>query len=79
MKNIVATDVICPFYHAEDRQKLYCEGVADNCSLHIAFFSPSAKKRYRTNRCTTWDWSRCRVARMLNERWLEEAGVPPEQ
>lgn len=71
MKHYVCTEAICPYYRMEERQKLYCEGVEEGMTLHVAFGSPKMQERYKAGRCCSWAWADCRIARMLNQKWEE--------
>ena len=52
MKHRADVLVKCPYYKFEEKQKIFCEGVQEGTSLHLAFNTPSNlkdyKKRYRT-------------------------------
>jgi hypothetical protein len=71
MKRYVSSYVLCPFYHSEDSQKLYCEGVMSGTSIHLAFDTPYNKKNYRNKLCCR-DYSRCYINRMLEEKYRDE-------
>ncbi len=61
-RHTVSYEAQCPFYRAEERNMIYCEGVEDNSSIHTAF-AGSAEK-YKTRYCCG-DWEKCRIAKML--------------
>lgn len=61
-RHTVSYEAQCPFYRAEERNMIYCEGVEDNSSIHNAF-AGSAEK-YKTRYCCG-DWEKCRIAKML--------------
>ena len=66
-RHTVSYEAQCPFYRAEERNMIYCEGVEDNSSIHNAF-AGSAEK-YKTRYCCG-DWEKCRIAKML---WSKDA------
>lgn len=61
----------CPFYKEEDRQKIICEGVVDNSSIHVAFSSPTQKGEYCRQFCYR-HYDDCLVADMLYCKYDEE-------
>ena len=66
--------VLCPFYSEEDAQMILCEGVEDNTSLHLAFGSPACLKAYKHRFCCGTKFKKCRIARMLYQKYEEEDG-----
>ena len=67
-KRYVSKEALCPFYHSEDNQKLYCEGVDETTSIHLAFESATDRKEYRKIMCSR-DYKKCHIARMLYEKY----------
>ena len=59
-------NVECPFYKKEDRQVIYCSGIIDNSSVHLAFGYPTDCKEYKKKICSG-NYKECRVFRMLEE------------
>lgn len=72
MKRYVSKEVDCPFYHSEDSQKIYCEGIKDGTSLHLAFGDSNERKAYRNQYCCN-EFGECRIADMLYTKYEEEA------
>lgn len=68
MKHYVSKEANCPYYHMEERQKIYCEGVEEQTSIHLNFPSPTHLKKYAGQICYG-DWENCRIAQMLNKKW----------
>lgn len=66
-KRYIAQNVKCPFYHSEDAQKIYCEGIQKGSSLHLAFGSKTDKKLYKAKFCIECH-NECALARMLYEK-----------
>lgn len=60
--------VVCPYYRSEERQVIYCEGVEENSSIHMAFSTPQQKKEYLLNYCRKFKPD-CLVAQALNQKW----------
>ena len=63
-----SSEAICPFYKAEDRNIIYCEGVQANSSIHNAFPGTAApwKDEYC---CSSTGWQRCMIAKMLWQKY----------
>lgn len=58
--------VECPFYKKEDRQVIYCHGVVENSSIHLAFALPAECKAYKQKFCSG-NYKECEVYKMLEE------------
>lgn len=67
-KNSISSRVCCPYYKCETRTMLFCEGVQQGTTLHLAFADPSRTKEYRAKYCDT-NYNGCRIARMLNQKY----------
>ena len=75
MKHNISKYVVCPFYHSEEPQKLFCEGVQDRTSLHLAFQSHNDMREYTKTFCCDIDnYENCRIADMLILKHLKEGG-----
>ena len=61
-RHFVSYEAQCPFYKAEDRNIIYCEGVKDNSSIHNAF--PGSAAAYKKEYCCA-DWESCLIAKAL--------------
>ena len=66
--------VKCPFFHAEESQKIYCEGVCAGTSIHLAFASKTEKKDYSGAYCNK-HYKACRVYQM-NDKKYDDCGNP---
>ena len=56
----------CPFYKKEDHQTIFCEGVTDNSSVHLAFGNGLYCKEYKESKCRS-NYRQCYVYRMLED------------
>lgn len=66
-------NVVCPFYKWQDNQKICCEGIVDNSTLHLAFASPADRLKQVVKHCNSMDrYPTCPVAKMLNEMYEQE-------
>lgn len=61
-RHFVSYEALCPFYRAEDKNIIYCEGVEETSSIHNAF--PGSAAKYKRRYCCD-DWKSCRIANML--------------
>lgn len=67
-------EAICPFYHAEDKNIIYCEGVKDNTTIHNAF--PGNAAAYKRGFCyDSAGWKKCIIAKALWSKY-EDGGIP---
>ncbi|MCI8611045.1 MAG: hypothetical protein HFE66_03890 [Clostridiales bacterium] len=72
MKRYESKSAICPFYKSEDPMKIYCEGVEDGTSIHLAFFSSSITKKQYCRRYCQDKYCDCRIAKMLTQKYDNE-------
>ena len=70
-KRYISKEALCPFYHSEDAQKIYCEGVVRQSSIHLAFVSATAMKEYMKENCCD-RYMDCYIAQMLYRKYEEE-------
>ncbi len=69
---------VCPFYNCETNALIICEGVEPNTTIHIAFGNQRRKKQYCEEYCYNCKkYNKCRVARMLEEKWDENENKVP--
>lgn len=73
MRRRASKYALCPFYSAEADQKIYCEGVQDGTSIHLAFGSKTDRKTYEKEYCCA-DYIGCKICRMLYEKYEERDG-----
>lgn len=60
--------VKCPYYKGEEKQKIFCEGVQEGSSIHIAFDTTPNLKGYKNAYCKGC-YNQCHLARMHNRKW----------
>lgn len=63
--------ILCPFYKKEESQVIYCEGVEDGTSTHLAFGNASACAKYKCEKCRT-TYQMCRIYQMLAEGFCDD-------
>lgn len=68
MQGFKDDEIACPYYKKEIEREIYCEGVDECVSLHVAFISRKSLTKYKHDRCRKC-WKNCRIAKMLNEKW----------
>lgn len=71
MKRYQSAYVTCPFYHSEDSQKIYCEGVTEENYIHLAFGDSKHKLKYEKEHCCKF-YMKCKIAQMLNSKYSED-------
>ena len=62
-KRYIDGAAICPHYHSDDAQHIYCDGVRENTWVHLAFTGKKAKTDYKCIYCRG-NWRKCLLARM---------------
>lgn len=66
-------DAVCPFYRWQQNQKICCEGIVDNSTLHLAFAVPEDRLRQVVQHCNSINgYPTCPIAKMLNEKYEQE-------
>ena len=60
--------VQCPYYKYERPCVIYCEGHAENSSIHMAFSSNTQKKEFEKQFCQDC-WQKCIIADAHNWKW----------
>lgn len=63
---MICNKVLCPHYKHEDSQVIYCEGVQDGITTHLAFASKTVALDYKKAYCRK-DYKNCEVCRMLEK------------
>lgn len=65
---------ICPFYREEDKNIIYCEGVARDSRIHNAF--AGAVDKYKEHYCCdSQGWKTCIIAKALWSKY-EKREIP---
>ena len=68
MKYNVSAEAKCPFYHKEDRYKVFCEGVEGTSSINLNFPTSKAFREYTAEHCDR-NYSKCLVYTMLCSKY----------
>lgn len=71
MGSYFSSDILCPFYHDDDAQKIKCEGVVDGNTIHVTFGSSTKARQYKRDYCCK-EYKECRIAKMLYAKYAEE-------
>ena len=60
----------CPFYHKEDRYKVFCEGVDGTSSINLNFPTSKAFRAYTAEHCDR-NYCKCLVYNMLYNKYKD--------
>ena len=60
--------VVCPYYREETPQVIFCEGVEDDSTIHVAFATPDKRKKHEDQYCKQC-WCKCMIAEAHNRKW----------
>lgn len=72
MKRQVSASAKCPYYKCEERFEIYCRGLTEGTSIHMAFSIPLDKKTYMKRHCkSTSGYCQCPVAQALEKAGAE--------
>ena len=64
-----AKDAVCPFYHRENSEKIFCEGLSKETSIQLTFSTVRALKAHRNVFCCGFNFIGCPIAKMLWDIW----------
>lgn len=62
--------VECPFFKAQDSATIYCEGIVDGSTIHIAFATSTLKKDFRAKHCYTC-YGKCPIYKINDSKYDE--------
>lgn len=68
-KRYISDVAKCPYYKSEDGHRIFCDGPAENCSIHVAFGTPEEKRRYEYSYCYSMKYAQCIIAQGQNKRF----------
>ena len=60
--------VLCPFYKYEGERLIYCEGIAPETAIHLAFKTKDKLRAYRSDYCEKC-YNKCLIAGALNRKY----------
>ena len=67
------TDIVCPFYHAEDGLKVRCEGFCKTVTLQLSFASKEQKQMHKHQHCMDFKgYPKCPLYPIINRQYEEE-------
>ena len=66
------TFIKCPFFHAQDPVKIFCEGIEQDSTIHIAFATGQAKKSFVRRNCSA-EYQQCPIYK-INDSKYDEMG-----
>lgn len=69
-KTYISMYSTCPFYIKEDSHNVYCEGVEEGTSTHLAFASSNHCAAYKRIRCRN-GYKNCQIYKMLLSKYEE--------
>lgn len=61
-------DVKCPFFLSSGKRKVSCEGITDDCTISLNFFTRD-KKRLHCGIFCNEHYKNCEIYRMLEEKY----------
>jgi hypothetical protein len=67
-RKTILAEAVCPFYLAEAKQKIYCEGLSHGSTIHLAFGSARNCEKYKAAKCRS-SYKSCLISRMLFEKY----------
>lgn len=68
MRYYESKEAKCPFYHKEDRYKVFCEGVENASSINLNFPNTREYKAYKEKHCNN-NYCKCPIYNMLYDKY----------
>lgn len=59
----------CPYYRKNTGQILFCEGLEDGMTLHLAFDTHAHMIRFKGRFCRKDSYADCPIAGCLDRKW----------
>lgn len=69
---------VCPYYHYETTQVIYCDGIVVDTLLHLAFANAKQAREYKLDFCKG-NYNACSLYQMLEEIDEENDKVPQQK
>lgn len=57
---------VCPFYHGEKCEKIYCDGVGKGASTILVFKKNADAAKHRREYCYSFEYKSCPLAKTLD-------------
>ena len=70
MRYYESKEAKCPFYHKEDRYKVFCEGVENASSINLNFPNTREYKAYKEEYCNN-KYYKCPIYNMLYSKYKD--------
>ena len=68
MKRHISNEVLCPFYHSEDSNRICCEGLEEDSTIHVVFSSSKRKTAYSRRYCCS-EYKACKMSGILYAKY----------
>jgi hypothetical protein len=69
-ESYMSKDVQCPYYHKDVHNKICCEGIDEEGSIHLNFTSEKKRIAYEREKCCK-DYKQCMLTQMLDRKYSE--------
>ena len=70
MKKYESKYAYCPFYHGEDKTKIYCEGITEGSHIHNVFSTSEKMKAFRNTYCCQMDkYKDCLLYKPISQKY----------
>lgn len=67
-----ATDVVCPFYHCEERARIKCEGFSKGVNIQLYFANKELMLDHKHRHCMSMDgYPRCELYAVIYKQYEE--------
>ena len=69
-KRFVSKAAQCPYYKAQNRSVIVCEGLDCGTSVHVTFATPAERMEFQKQACKTLDYTEhCLLAKAHETKW----------
>ena len=70
MQHYVSKEVVCPFYHKEVDNRIFCEGFCNTCSMQITFNRRDQLITHKDTHCNSFKgYKRCPLFPVINKQY----------
>lgn len=66
--------VKCPFFHAQDPIKIFCEGIEAGNTIHLAFRTCDDRRRYMKRFCNC-NFKTCKLYNIIDSKYDDNGNL----
>lgn len=67
-ESYLSKDTKCPYYRKDVQNKIVCEGIDEDGTIHINFSTTRKRAAYQKIKCCA-NYKACPIAQILDRKW----------